>query len=415
MDSPRVLFLQGLASPFFNRVADYLVERGCYVDAIFFCLPDRLFWHGPNGMPYKGPFDRWGDFFDAYVREHRITDILLVGEQRTYHKVAIERAKAAGVRVHVTDNGYLRPDWLILERDGTNANSRFPRDPEQIRKQAADLPPVDLRPRYHDAFWKLAVMDMLYHFTLAFFGFTYPHYRRSYRRDNPFLHYPAIGLRLLKKHWLERQAQQVMQRLVEQKIPYFLYAMQLEHDFSIVSYSPFDGLEQPTEVIIRSFAEHAPRDVELLVKLHPLDTGIKNWRRIIERLGERYGVASRLLFVDGGDLDAMIHDACGVVTVNSTVGIRALQLGCPVKNLGQAIYDIEGLSHQGDLDAFWRHPAAPAGTLVDDFIKLMAHKVHVRGGYYSEPGLSAAARETAERICSDKVGEVFISHPTPGS
>ena len=32
--------------------------------------------------------------------------------------------------VAVTDFGYLRPDWIVLERDGMGAESRFPRDPD---------------------------------------------------------------------------------------------------------------------------------------------------------------------------------------------------------------------------------------------------------------------------------------------
>ena len=413
MEKPRVLFLQGLASPFFNRVAERLLEHGCHVAAIHCCLPDRLFWRGPNGVSYRGAIEQWGDFFERFVIRHRITDILLVGEQRTYHVIAIERAHALGVRVHVTDNGYLRPDWLILERDGTNGESHFPRDPARIRALAAGLPEVDMRPRYRDAFWKLAILDMAYHFTLAFSGFLYPRYRRSYRRDNPFLHYPAIGLRLLRKPARERHAARTLQRLVDGGGEFFVHAMQLEHDFSIVSYSPFDNLEQAAERIVGSFARHAPDGCHLLVKLHPLDTGIKNWARIIARIAGHHGVASRVLFVDGGDLDAMIERARGVVLVNSTVGVRAIQLGRPVKPLGQALYDIEGLAHPGELDGFWRDPVAPDPELARDWIRLLASMVHVRGGYYSDPGLAAAANETADRIVAGRVGEVFTDRVTP--
>lgn len=407
MEKPRVLFLQGLASPFFNRVADRLREQGSYVTAIHFCLPDRMFWRGPNGFDYRGTIEQWGDFLEQFVARHRITDILLVGEKRTYHVIAIARAHALGVRVHVTDNGYLRPDWLILERDGTNGESHFPRDPAHIRTLASGLPEIDMQPRYRDAFWKLAVLDMAYHFTLTFSGFLYPNYRRSYRRDNPFLHYPAIGLRLLRKPARERRAARTLQRFVGAREKFFLYAMQLEHDFSIVSYSRFDNLEQAAEQIVSSFARHAPNDYRLLVKLHPLDTGTKNWGRITARIADRHGVASRVLFVDGGDLDAMIDRAKGVVVVNSTVGVRAIQLGRPIKPLGQALYDIEGLAHQGGLDGFWTDPVAPDPELARDWIRLLASSVHVRGGYYSDPGLSAAAKETADRIVAGRVGEVF--------
>lgn len=407
MEKPRVLFLQGLASPFYNRVAKELKAHGCYVTCISFCIGDRLFWWGGNAVNYRGRFEDWGDYLRQFLLEHQITDILLIGEQRTYHKVAIEVANALGVRANVTDGGYLRPDWLILEQDGTNAGSHFPRDPQQILEQAKGLPKPDLKERYPDGFWAMAIYDMIYHFMLWFWWFLYPHYKRSYRRDNPFVHYPSAGLRLLKQGRKQREATEVFNRLLVSGKPYFLFPLQMEHDFSIVAYSPFNNLEDPIEQVIGSFASNAPQEMQMLVKLHPLDTGVKNWQEIVAEIAQRHGVGERVLFVDGGDLGAMIRQSQGVVTINSTVGIHAIQAGCPVKTLGQAIYNVEGLANLGELDGFWCTPEAPDQSLVDAWVRLMAAKVHVRGRYYSDPGLHAAARETAERIVQNKVGEVF--------
>jgi capsular polysaccharide export protein len=44
---------------------------------------------------------------------------------------------------------------------------------------------------------------------------------------------------------------------------------------------------------------------------------------------------------------------------SSTVGCQALARGVPVMALGKAIYDIAGLTHQGELDEFWNAPEAP--------------------------------------------------------
>ena len=407
MEKPRVLFLQGLASPFYNRVAKHLVANGCYVTCMSFCIGDRLFWWGPNPVNYRGRFEDWGDYVGHFLEQQGITDILLIGEQRTYHKVAIREALARGVRVNVTDGGYLRPDWVILERDGTNAGSHFPRDPARIREMAKGLPKADLTEKYPDGFWAMAIYDMIYHFMLWFWWFLYPHYKRSYRRDNPFIHYPAAGLRLLKRRRREKAANLVFDALKKRGNPFFLFPLQMEHDFSIVAYSPFDDLETPVEQVIRSFAKNAMPEAELLVKLHPLDTGVKNWEAIVMALAAKHGVAERVLFVDGGDLGTMIRGAEGVVTINSTVGIHAIQAGCPVITMGEAIYNVEGLASGGEMDAFWRSPQKPDAELVQDWVNLMAASVHVRGRYYTDPGLNAAATETAERILQDKVGKVF--------
>ena len=60
----------------------------------------------------------WYDYIEKFYDEKEVTDIVLVGEQRKYHKEAIEAAGKRGIRVIVTDFGYLRPDWIALEQDG---------------------------------------------------------------------------------------------------------------------------------------------------------------------------------------------------------------------------------------------------------------------------------------------------------
>ena len=65
---------------------------------------------------------------------------MLLGEQRPYHRAAIAAAQARGIAVTVTDFGYLRPDWIMLERDGMGAESRFPRDPAAILRAGRGLP-----------------------------------------------------------------------------------------------------------------------------------------------------------------------------------------------------------------------------------------------------------------------------------
>ncbi len=69
-----------------------------------------------------------------------ITHLLLLGDQRPHHhRIAIEEAKARGAEIICAELGYLRPDWLVLERDGMSTFSRMPRDPQTIRTLAQEL------------------------------------------------------------------------------------------------------------------------------------------------------------------------------------------------------------------------------------------------------------------------------------
>ena len=156
----RFLFLQGPISPFFSEVAAGLRALGHAAHRINLCLGDRLFWRGPGAVDFRGRAEQWPAFVGAFLDRHAITDLVLLGEQRPMHRAAIAEARKRGISVAVTDFGYLRPDWIVLERDGMGAESRFPREPEAIRALAARCPEPDFQPRYTDDFAAQARWDM---------------------------------------------------------------------------------------------------------------------------------------------------------------------------------------------------------------------------------------------------------------
>jgi capsular polysaccharide export protein len=255
-----------------------------------------------------------------------VTDIVLLGEQRFYHKVAISVAKSRGLRVTVTDFGYLRPDWITLERDGMSADSRFPRDPEAVMALGRDAPEPDLAQRYQDDFTTQAAWDMLYNLSSSLFWFLYPGYR-SHQIHHPVTVYLGTGLHFLRLRRNGPVADRLVAAITDAKVPYYVFPLQMETDFQLRAYSPFNDLKTPIHKVIRSFAENAPPESHLLVKIHPLDPGIRNWNRIVRRSARRWGVPDRVHFLDGGSLAHLLDPCRGVVTVNSTVGIWALRSG----------------------------------------------------------------------------------------
>src|SRR5258706_1292220 len=401
------LFLQGMPSLFFRRIAAGLVARGCRTTGINLCMGDRLFWGGRDAVNYRGSLADWPAFIEAFLVREGVTDLVLLGEQRRYHQEAIAAAQARGVRISVTDFGYLRPDWITLERDGMSGNSRFPRHMDEVRRLAALAPRSDLAPRYSDSALRMALGDLLYSFSTALFGWLYPRYQRSDRRPHPMVYFPAIGWRLLVARFAARRARRQLAALLAAPARDFILPLQLGHDFPIVSYSPFANLLEPPRSVIQSFAAHSTPDLRLVVKAHPWDPGLRRWRSIVARLAVDSGVGERVDFLNGGGIDELLRAAAGLVTVNSSAGLRALQLGCPVKVLGQAIYDMPGLSQPGRLDDFWRGPVAPDPANIDVFVAAIAATVQIRGVFFHEPGLSAAVEQAVERLCNGTVGAVI--------
>jgi len=55
-------------------------------------------------------------FLEAKLSEWEITDIILFGDCRPVHAAAIAIAKRHQIPHYVFEEGYLRPNWITLER-----------------------------------------------------------------------------------------------------------------------------------------------------------------------------------------------------------------------------------------------------------------------------------------------------------
>jgi len=397
------LFLQGPNCGFFAGLARRLRLRGHTCLRINLCFADWFFWSGPGAHNYRSSLEKWPEFLSSFYEKNGVTDILLLGEQRAYHKVAVKLARERGVQVTVTEWGYLRPDWITLEKEGMSGESLFPRDPEEIRTLAAEVGEPDFRKLYPDAFWRVALHGVFadtYTWTLHFL---YPGYR-SHLLANPIWLYICAGWRIWKARRNSRRTRKRITRMRQESKtthPYFVFPMQIEMDFQIRAYSPFSGMEEVLRLVI--FARNSPRGSRLLIKLHPLDPGLKNWQKIVDSLVEEAGIERRVFFFDGGSFDVMVKSCLGVVAVNSTASLSALQNGKPVKVLGSAIYDIPGLVDPQPLDGFWQNPQPPDRELVHDFMRAIAGCIQIKGGFFSKAGLAVAIEGAEQRILGDRV------------
>jgi capsular polysaccharide export protein len=138
-----------------------------------------------------------------------------------------------------------------------------------------------------------------------------------------------------------------------------------------------------------------------LFKAHPLDCSFFNWDRFIRLRAERLGLVGRVHFVDGGDLEALARDTAGMICVNSTSGTLALAANTPVCTLGDAIYDVPGLTFQGHLDQFWTHAEPPEPGLYKAFRRVLVDRCLVRGGLASESAVETLVESMVRKLCED--------------
>ena len=397
MSAPRsFLFLQGLASWFFDRLGQALAERGHAVHRVNFNGGDRLFWRQPGAVDYRRRLDDWPAFLDRLLVDKQITDVILFGDCRPVHRLAIPVARARSARVHVVEEAYLRPGWISFEEGGVNANSPLPRAPAWYREQAASLPPWQNSPAPPESFARRAAEDVMYTAARLATAAWYPHYR-THRTRHPLIEYAGWIGRIAGRRRAERDAATTIATLRGSGGPVFVFPLQLDGDYQIRN-SPLGGIRPAIEHVVASFARHAPPVARLLVKSHPLDDGLVDWARVVRQVAAQRAVAERVIVIDGGAIEAVLDHARAVVTINSTVGMTALARGVPVIALGHAIYDLPGLTFQGALDDFWRATTPPDAQLYDALRRVLAARSMIPGGFFSEPGLQLAVAAAVNRL-----------------
>jgi len=386
------LFLQGPPGTAFSDLGEALVQRGHVARRINFNGGDRLSWRGES-LDFRGRAADWPSFFADALQG--ATDIVLFGDCRPLHRTALQIAEACGVRAHVFEEGYLRPDWVTLELGGVNARSRLPRSPEWYRRTAQDAGPVAARPALTYAFASRLRLTAAYYFACAAMKPLYPFYR-THRPTHPVLEAFGWLRKFAGRRRAESRSWRSLAGLAGQR--YVLLPLQLDSDAQIRVHSPFASMADALDQVIASFAADSPKDLKLLVKAHPLDNGLRDWRAVTEAAARRHGAEGRIVFTEVGDIERMVSAAAGVITVNSTTGALALAAGKPTKTLGQAIYDLPGLTDQGPLRQFWLQPTPPDAGLYEDFRRVLAACCLVPGGFFAPEAVAMLVEHAVERL-----------------
>ena len=398
------LFLQGPHGPFLHQLAKMLRKAGSKVSRVGFNAGDRAFWFGsPGYIPYTGTPEDWNARFGSLIEELGVTDILLYGDTRPIHADAVKQAEQLGLRVHVLEEGYMRPFWVTYERGGTNGNSRLMSLSLKDMQKALALsdldiptPPAKWGDMRHHVFY-----GALYHWFVLFRNRQYrgfmPHRELTVGRE-AFLYTKRLFLMpfIAMNRWMASR------RIRFGGFPYHLVLMQLEHDASFQAHSGFTRMEEFLTVVMEGFAKGAPQHHHLVFKAHPLENDRSPTRRILKRLAKEFEVEGRIHYVRGGKLARLLDHAHTAVTVNSTAGQQVLWRGIPLKVFGKAVYSKSEFVSEQPLPEFFSNPTRPDSRAYRDYRRFLLETSQVPGGFYSARGRRQLLRQIVDMILSDE-------------
>jgi capsular polysaccharide export protein len=403
----KVLFLQGPPSVFWRELASAFEAQGIVTKRVNFSFGDQAYWRKSGAINYRGTLRAWPRYLAELIRREGITDILYYADRLPYHRFAARVARRLGIQCHAVEFGYLRPDWITLERNGMGRFSHFPNDPAVIRKVAEQVADPDLKARYGHTFGQEATNEVIYNL-LAYFGRPMFPFYRSDKYYDPLFDYLSWLPRMFRpRHDLPEGF------FDGETGKNYLLALQLQSDYQIRANSPYRHLSQMIDQVIHSFSLHAPESSRLIVKQHPLDNDLEGWRKVVSKIAARYHVSNRVVFIERGDLGAILKHSHGTIVANSTTAMHSLRAGLPTIALGAAVYDMPGLTHQGGIDSFWSEPEPLDANLLRAFIKALAGTVQIKGNFYHEEGRALAIESIITRVRNRTVNEpgAFVEKP----
>lgn len=390
-----VLMLQGPMGNFFNRVAGWLAGHGIAVRKINFNGGDWLFHRSLNATDYRALPEHFGAFLSDFICTKDIDALVCFGDCREYHKTAKAVAGELGLPFFVFEEGYVRPDYITLERGGVNMHSPLPRN-AAFYKALPDVQVAEARPA-HPNFLRGALAAMVYYGAGRVLAARYPHYRHHKKFS---IRYEARAwLRSwVRKHLNRRRDKPVFKRLLrEHDGNYFAVALQVYNDSQVTAHSHYADVRDFISEVVSSFARHAAPEHHLVFKHHPMDRGQRDYRRLLARLCRAHQLSGRVHYVHDVHLPTLLRHSRGVVTINSTVGLSALYHDKPLKVMGRALYDMRGLTFQGPLGQFWSARSMVDPQLWRRFRSYLIRQTQLNGAFHGRSFHALAARARPRR------------------
>jgi capsular polysaccharide export protein len=390
------LFVLGPFGPFSARLAAALRAGGARATRVILNTGDLCDWGLQHIAPYFGHRDGFAAWLADHIAAEGVTDVVLYGDCNPYCVDAHAVATAQGLAIHVLEQGYFRPDWITLERDGVNANSSLPRDPAFYREAATFARAVNAAPV--GRITPSAVRNIFWYHTRSILGRPFfPRFKPPYSYS-PLTQAGGHIRRYTAQRLAARRAARHLDAVLSMRGPLFLALLQRPGDSQLLRHSDMPTAEALIDHLVNSFARHAPPEARLVFKAHPLDQGLEPHERTLASAARREGVVGRVFYVDGGRLSDILPLAAGVVSANSTGGLAAIEFGAPTAVLGKAIYDMPGMTHQSGLDRFWVAPEKPDPSLYLAFRKVVMARTQVNGAYSGRFGIAMAVPEVARRL-----------------
>lgn len=389
----RFLIASAPFGPFARDLAGAIEAAGGEVRRLIVNMGDLFDWRRGAGRVHREPFEVFRAALPDWIGE--FTDVIVFGDTSPHARAVLAAARRRGLATWILENGYFRPDWITLERLGVNAGGCSPIHPEAYADvQAREPRPV---PVGRILPWHVTHIS-LYYFIELMGRRAFPHFRPEYDPPPWRQAFGHTGRALKSRRTATRRR---LRTVLKGDLAFVLVCLQRDGDSQLVRHSSLPTNRAFLARVLDSFAAHAPPELHLVVKGHPLDAGVDDMEAETARLSAARGVGGRVHYLDGGALADLCRASKGLVVNNSSAALSALGFGTPVKVLGQAFFDMEGLTDQRPLEEFWSAPRAPDPDLFARVRTWVIDNTQINGGFHGPRVRRATALALVQRFAGD--------------
>ena len=375
-----------------------LKRAGSSVSKVLLHAGDWIYkWKGVPVVSFDAPVEAFEDWLREHIKNNNIDCLILYNQYRPYNQIGWDLAKELDIECIVLELGLLRPDFCSIYSRERNQFDYLANRWEGVLSEGETPAELEKPPQLATMStpYKMVQFALYYSFSrfMAAFARQYTHYQDQ--RSLDFFHHLAAGIRNLLR-FQGRDKQNRFNRIFSTTMSgkYYIVPLQVHSDSQITQRSNIKNMEGFIRHVANSFFKHAPADTKLVFKVHPMDRGYKDYGKLIKNLQAKAD-GHRILYLDRIHLPTALDHARGCVTINSSVGLAALIHGAPTITLGEAAYNLRGLTFQGKLNAFWKQHGEVESEHVHDFVNLLKLTSQAQGTLYQRlyaaPGRSKIA------------------------
>lgn len=285
-------------------------------------------------------YKRYMHFIDNYIEDHKIETICMFNGYHWIEQVTTYIAKKRGLNTYFFEDGLFRPYTVTVDPKGINANSSVPGTAsyyDSLHIDRSRLSTYLFEPenrnltKTNENLIKVATLK-----AISMIG--------GLLKLTPKLYVHTTFWQSIKYILFKLKFKYLEEDNVNLSNEYIFLPFQVSRDTQIFYNSPhFKSMEELLNAVTEAVKElnsELNRKIRIIVKEHPEDMSRNNYKE----LKEKYKDQDSVIFVQKYNTKKLINKALIVLTINSTVGIEALAQSKKVVTVGNALYNIEGVT-----------------------------------------------------------------------